>query len=204
MRACSQHSAGRTGAARASAPLMGRTALVLLVAVTLLVASLASFGVHPVQAETPTPGEDFDTLNDAGNRDPVGIWSNGTTMWVADVAPAKIYAYRMSDKTRDSGKDFNSLFAAGNQEPTGIWSNGTTMWVADIRDGKIYAYRMSDKTRDPGKDFNTLIAAGNRRSHRHLVERDHHVGRRQWKQKDLRLQDVGQDPRPGQGLQHPQ
>ena len=29
------------------------------------------------------PDEDFDTLDDAGNDSPEGIWSDGTTMWVA-------------------------------------------------------------------------------------------------------------------------
>ena len=28
--------------------------------------------------------KDFDTLRAAGNRNPTGIWSDGTTMWVAD------------------------------------------------------------------------------------------------------------------------
>ena len=43
-------------------------------------------------------GKDFNTLSAAGNEHPVGIWSDGTTMWVSDYSDAKIYAYRMSDK----------------------------------------------------------------------------------------------------------
>ena len=105
---------------------------------------------------------DFDTLGAAGNRDLAGIWSDGTTMWVADYVDDKIYAYSMSTKARDSTKDFGTLGAAENRDPTGIWSDGTTMWVADWRDEKIYAYSMSTKERDISKDFNTLIAAGNR------------------------------------------
>ena len=105
--------------------------------------------------------DDFDGLIAAGNRDPYGIWSDGTTMWVADSQDGKIYAYRMSDRTRDAGKDFNTLQAAGNTSPYGIWSDGTTMWVSDAEDDKLYAYRMTDRTRDAGKDFNTLQAAGN-------------------------------------------
>ena len=105
--------------------------------------------------------EDFDTLLAAGNENPVGLWSNGTTMWVADSQDGKIYAYKMSDKSRDSSKDFDTLEAAGNTKPKGIYSDGTTMWVADFDDDKIYAYKMSDKSRDSGKDFDTLKAAGN-------------------------------------------
>ena len=88
--------------------------------------------------------EDFDTLAAARNNDPYGIWSNDTTMFVSDRTDHKIYAYRMSDKTRDSSKDFNTLAAAGNNDPQGIWSNGTTMFVSDRADDKIYAYGSTD------------------------------------------------------------
>ena len=113
-----------------------------------------------------SPGEryaakDFDTLQAAGNRSSTGLWSDGTTMWVAD-RDAKLYAYKMSDKSRDAAKDFNTLKAAGNDHTGSLWSDGTTMWVAD-RDAKLYAYKMSDKSRDAAKDFDTLAAAGNHR-----------------------------------------
>ena len=115
---------------------------------------------------TPGPGDrraslDFDTLSAAGNTIPGGVWSNGTTMWVTDWNDDKLYAYKMSDKSRDVAKDFNTLQAAGNTDPIGIWSDGTTMWVANLGDDKLYAYKMSDKSRDAAKDFNTLQAAGN-------------------------------------------
>ena len=84
--------------------------------------------------------KDFDTLSAAGNRTPTGIWSDGTTMWVADWGDDKIYAYSMAAKARESAKDFDTLKAAGNGAPQGIWSDGTTMWVADWEDEKIYAY----------------------------------------------------------------
>ena len=44
--------------------------------------------------------KDFDTLIAAGNEDPRGIWSDGTTMWAADYSDDKIYAYSMSTKER--------------------------------------------------------------------------------------------------------
>ena len=105
------------------------------------------------------PAEDFNTL--ALNTYPEGIWSDGTTMWVADSFDDKIYAYSLATKARDSGKDFDTLAAAGNNNPTGIWSDGTTMWVADSLDDKIYAYSLATKARDSGKDFDTLAGAGN-------------------------------------------
>ena len=150
--------------------------------------------------------EDFDTLVAAGNTHPEGIWSDETTIWVVNGGlNDKIYAYRMSDKSRDSAKDFNTLFAAGNEDPQGIWSDGTTMWVADSGfNDKIYAYRMSDKSRDSAKDFNTLFAAGNRDPQGIWSDGTTNVGgQRRHQRQDLCLQDVGQEPRHGQGVRHP-
>ena len=113
---------------------------------------------------TRNTGQDFNTLDagSPGNQNPYGLWSNGTTMWVADFNFFNpiIFAYNLSDKARDATKDFTALQAAGNG-PAGIWSNGTTMWAADFHAGKIFAYNMSDKARDEGREFNTLSAAGN-------------------------------------------
>ena len=36
---------------------------------------------------------DVDTLAGAGNTSPQGLWSDGTTLWVADYADGKVYAY---------------------------------------------------------------------------------------------------------------
>ena len=111
-------------------------------------------------------GKDFNTLGDAGNDEPEGIWSDGTTMWVADDAFAddeKIYAYAMASGARDPGKDFNTLDDAGNDEPEGIWSDGKTMWVADDPwfGEKIYAYVLATRARDADKDIDALEYAGN-------------------------------------------
>ena len=46
------------------------------------------------------PQKHFDTLIAAGNMNPRGIWSDGTTMWVADPWYDKIYAYSLSTKAR--------------------------------------------------------------------------------------------------------
>ena len=117
----------------------------------------------PSNAFTRNPEAEFNTLADASNRAPGGIWSDGETMWVSDWEDDKIYAYDMATKERVSGKDFNTLEAAGNTGPFGIWSDGETMWVTDLTDDKIYAYDMVTKARVSGKDFDTLIAARNPR-----------------------------------------
>ena len=87
----------------------------------------------------------------ADNKDATGIWSNGTTIWVADWHLDKVYAYALATGARDTSKEFN--LHADNADATGIWSNGATIWVSDITDNKLYAYKVSDKTRDTGKDI---------------------------------------------------
>ena len=106
------------------------------------------------------PTRDFNTLYNPENRYLYDIWSDGTTMWVADSWDDKLYAYDMASKARVPAKDFR--LATGNGFPHGMWSDGTTMWVADWIDDKIYAYSMSTKARVPARDFNTLSNAGNR------------------------------------------
>ena len=109
-------------------------------------------------------GQEFNTLGADGVTSAYGIWSDGTTMWVAhrpevergDTSSAKLFAYNMSTKQRDSTKDFNTLDAAGNDNPRGLWSDGSIMWVVDQSDEKIYAYDMDTKARVPSRDFNSL------------------------------------------------
>lgn len=92
--------------------------------------------------------------------EPIGLWSDGTTMWVVDATTDTIYAYKMADKNPDPSKDI-TLDASKNSDPGGLWSDGTTMWVVDTHNDKIYAYKMADGSRDSSKDFDTLIPAGN-------------------------------------------
>ena len=102
--------------------------------------------------------DDFNNLN---NNQPYGIWSDGSTIWVADDGDDKLHAYNLSTRERDSDKGFNTLSAAGNNNPAGLWSDFETMWVVDATDAHIYAYNLSTKARDSSKDFNTLDDAGN-------------------------------------------
>ena len=122
---------------------------------------LVKIYAYNIAAKAHDAAKDFTTLVAAGNNDPVGLWSDGITMWAADDVDDKIYAYDMASKARDSAKDFTSLAAAGNNIPQGLWSDGSTMWVTDSQDDKIYAYSMSTKARDTNRDFSALSAAGN-------------------------------------------
>ena len=107
--------------------------------------------------------DDFDTLVAAGNNSPVGLWSDGTTMWVAeDHDPLdRLFAFARDTRLRDPDKDFKTLRAASNTNVRGIWSDGMTMWVADAYDEKLYGYAMDTRRWDSGKDINSLVQEGN-------------------------------------------
>ena len=95
----------------------------------------------------------------SSNGSAVGVWSDGTTVWVSDQGDDKLYAYTLADGTRDTSKEFSTH--SDNATPSGIWSNGTTIWVADAVDGKFYAYTLAGRARDSGKDFNMAGAPAN-------------------------------------------
>ncbi len=88
------------------------------------------------------PGQEFNTLNAAGNGSPWGLWSDGATMWVADDQDDRIYAYDMATRARDAARDFTTLNAAGNGEVRGIWSDGEVMWASDFEGNKVYSYNL--------------------------------------------------------------
>ena len=98
--------------------------------------------------------DDFDTLKAAGANNPTAIWSDGTTMWVADRSDDKIYTFDVSSKARDAAKEFD--LDSNNGTPNGIWFDGTTLWVVDLNDNNLYAYTLSDGTRDTTKEFNLV------------------------------------------------
>ena len=146
---------------------MGNARLLLvlrLLGIVALMLALAVTSTGSVAAFDRDPAKEFGwpRLYDANNREPRGLWSDHTTMWVADDADDKLYAYDLDDKTRVSAKDFDGLKAAGNEDPAGIWSDGTTMWVADWVEDKVYAYLTGSRAWNPAQDFDTLRAAGNR------------------------------------------
>ena len=134
-----------------------------LLVVGILMLALAVALTGTVAAFDRNPGKEFGKrLYYADNHRPQGLWSDGTTMWVADWEGDKLYAWDLDGKAWVAAKDFNGLKAAGNEDPTGIWSDGSTMWVADWEDDKLYAYLTGSRAWDPSRDFDTLRAAGNR------------------------------------------
>ena len=91
---------------------------------------------------TRLEGEEFDL--DSDNASTRGIWSDGTTIWVADSTDDAVYAYALADGTRQDGTngttDREFDLHSDNTAPQGIWSDLDTLWVADSSDNKLYAY----------------------------------------------------------------
>ena len=125
----------------------------------LALAALVAVGcVSAADAQEYYPSKDFNNTKFASdNTNPTGLWSDGTTMWVADHGADKIFAYHTSNMSRYLDNDF-SLFsgALGNVLSGSIWSDGTTMWVGDTSIGKFFAYHMSNKSRYMSEEFNLL------------------------------------------------
>ena len=90
-------------------------------------------------------GEGFSL--DPENSSPSGIWSDGETAWVADVADARLYAYRLEDGGRQPAKDI-----ATEPAPMGLWSDGETLWVAGLGGG-LRAHRLAGGSRLPARDL---------------------------------------------------
>ena len=107
----------------------------------------ASFSTHALGARDTS--KEFSTSSAA---QPVGAWSDGTTIWVSDNTVDKLYAYTLATGARDTSREFN--LHASNGDAYGLWSNGTTIWVADYLVNRLYAYTLSSGARDASKEFN--------------------------------------------------
>ena len=83
------------------------------------------------------------------------LWSDRSTLWVADLNAGAVRAYGLSDGVRRADKDLDAavLAGAGNTLPSGLWSDGATMWVADYEAGRVFAYDISSKARRESREF---------------------------------------------------
>ena len=93
----------------------------------------------------------------AANAAPWGLWSDGTTLWVADTDALTVFAYTLAGGSRDTTKDI--VLDAANTAPLGLWSNGTTLWVADTDALTVFAYILAGGSRDATSDI--VLAAAN-------------------------------------------
>ena len=104
-------------------------------------------------------GPGLDDLNVA----PSGIWSDGSTMWVADYS-GRIFAYELATGRRQTSLEFDDVFdGQEGQILLDIWSNGSTMWVVNFPSAGVFAYSMDTRARQPQFDISaeTMWAADN-------------------------------------------
>ena len=110
----------------------------------------------------PTPSEvdfewnvkrDIEDL-DGGNDRATGVWSDGTTLWVADNADGAgdaIYAYDRASGERLSEREF--ALHETNRAPRGFWSDRSVVWVSDSGRERLFAYRLADGERLEEREF---------------------------------------------------
>ena len=116
----------------------------------------------------PTPSEvDFEwTVDrdieelDGGNDRATGVWSDSTTLWVADNADGAgdaVYAYDLASGERVEEREFD--LAETNRAPRGIWSDRSVVWVSDSGRERLFAYDLATGERLEEREF--ALAAGN-------------------------------------------
>ena len=125
-------------------------------------------GGGPSGPSGPTPSdEDFEwnvTRDieelDGGNDRATGVWSDGTTLWVADNADGAgdaVYAYDRDSGERLTEREF--ALHETNRAPRGFWSDRSVVWVSDSGRERLFAYRLADGERLEEREF--ALAAGN-------------------------------------------
>ena len=93
------------------------------------------------------------------------IWSDGITLYAlhSNLVDSRIYAYRMSDKSRDSGKDLDVASDIGTFL-TGIGFDGQAMLIGSRNEVRFYAvdsvYKLPRWSEDSGKDCEGVVSTG--------------------------------------------
>ena len=106
-----------------------------------------------------TVDRDIEEL-DGGNDRATGVWSDGTTLWVADNADGAgdtVYAYDRASGERLSEREFE--LAEANRAPRGFWSDRSVVWVSDSGRERLFAYDLATGERLEDREF--ALAAGN-------------------------------------------
>ncbi len=98
---------------------------------------------------------------------PMGLWSDGATMWVGDQLHSSVHALDMGQLRRgvvriERGRSFADelLNAAGTLHPGVVWGDADTLWVFDTLNAHFHAYDRATKTRIPDKSFPARLDSG--------------------------------------------
>ena len=100
-----------------------------------------------------TVTRDIDEL-DSGNGSPTGLWSDHTTLWIAenpDGADDAAYAYDLTSGERVEDREFE--LDQANRAPRGLWSDGETMWVSDSGRERLFTYDLASGGRLADRDL---------------------------------------------------
>ena len=106
-----------------------------------------------------TVTRDIEAL-DSGHDSPSGMWSDGSTLWLAengDGADDSVYAYDLATGERVESREF--ALADTNRAPRGIWSDRSVVWVSDSGRERLFAYDLATGERLEEREF--ALAAGN-------------------------------------------
>ena len=91
---------------------------------------------------------------DGGNDRATGVWSDGTTLWVADNADGTgdaVYAYDRESGERVEEREFD--LGEANRAPRGIWSDRSVVWVSDSGRERLFAYDLATGERLEEREF---------------------------------------------------
>ena len=106
-----------------------------------------------------TVDRDIEEL-DGGNDRATGVWSDGTTLWVADNADGAgdaVYAYDRASGERVEEREF--ALHETNRAPRGFWSDRSVVWVSDSGRERLFAYDLATGERLEEREF--ALAARN-------------------------------------------
>ena len=92
---------------------------------------------YDMQSKERVPAMDYHLAGPAGHSDLKGVWSDGTTMWVAHAIDDKIYAYNMPAAATGtvSLANLDGLLAASGENSQQRWRSHVR--VARRRDGGL-------------------------------------------------------------------
>ena len=99
------------------------------------------------------------------NANPLGMWSDGTTLWVGDALEDNFYGYNLANPGAAV-----TVFGLSTVRGDGLWSDGSTLWVAPVNtllsghadspcrsrnDRCVVAYDLSTRQRQHARDILT-------------------------------------------------
>ena len=82
------------------------------------------------------------------------MWSDGTTLWVADNADGAgdaVYAYDRASGERAEDREF--ALDETNRAPRGFWSDRSVVWVSDSGRERLFAYDLATGERLEEREF---------------------------------------------------